>query len=76
MDDTIGCDSECEVFSYVSRTMKEKYCYAFITCAVCVCINCNGLQYVGTHEHIQPECQLHNIIQQFKILIASESLFI
>lgn len=63
-------------FSCVSRTMKEKDCYAFITCTVCVYINCNGLQYAGTHKYIQPECQLHNIIQRFKILIASEFLFI
>lgn len=63
-------------FSHVSTTMKEKYCYAFITCPVSVCINCNGLQYLGTHKCIQLKCHLHNIIPQFKILISSESLFI
>lgn len=63
-------------FSHVSTTMKEKYCYAFITCPVSVCINCIGLQYLSTHKHIQPKCHLHNIIPQFKVLISSESLFI
>lgn len=63
-------------FSHVTTTMKEKYCYAFITCPLIVFINCNGLQYLDTHKHSQPKCHLHNIILQFKILISSESLFI
>lgn len=63
-------------FSHVSTNMKEKYCYDFKICPVSVCINCNGLQYLGTHKHIRLKLHLHSIIPQFKLLISFESLFI